>query len=227
MPICTFIIRRPPFSNGNKTVSHGFAARTIKPLAEALVNGSRLHVVHDRVPGRILSDDNRPQFERNNPVSSDTSLQGFMGTWVGDIDGDSDIDIVTSCKDDGKGYWIENKDGGTKWLMHQLPYDLGGADHSRVHDFNQDGKLDIVMQNYHNKGILYMPSPADPYGNWSHYKIGIGRAGLNLHDVDADGDVDVLINTGWLENPGDPATENWRLREIPGTSGHVKTLPVI
>lgn len=165
----------------------------------------------------------QPEWERVHPISSDPSRQGFMGLWTGDFDGDGDADICVSCKEDRKGYWIENANGaGTKWVMHPLPFSGDIADHSRVYDFNRDGRADIVMQRYHGSGVFYIPSPPNPHGDWKAYRIGEGPAGLGLADVNRDGRMDVLVNNTWLENPGDPASENWPVHVIPNTQGNVK-----
>lgn len=165
----------------------------------------------------------RPAWEPFHPISTDPAKQQFMGLWVGDFDGDGDIDICVSCKEDRKGYWFENVNGqGTQWKRHPLPFSGDIADHSRVHDFNGDGRADIIMQRYHGSGVFYMPSPADPYGQWPIYKIGDGRAGVSLADVNRDGRMDVLVNHTWLENPGNPATENWPVHKIPNATGEVK-----
>jgi len=165
----------------------------------------------------------RPQWQRVHPISEDPSRQGFMGLWTGDFDNDDDADICVSCKEDQKGYWFENANGaGTQWAIHPLPFSGDIADHSRVHDFNRDGRADIVMQRYNGSGVFYMPSPSNSYGEWKVYKIGEGRAGLSLADVNGDGRMDVLVNNTWLENPGNPASQNWPVHIIPDTQGDVK-----
>ena len=162
----------------------------------------------------------RPKWKRSDPV--DSKKRAFMGMWVGDFDADGDTDICASCKDDKKGYWFANNGEGTKWSVYGLPFSGDNADHSRCYDFNHDGRDDIVMQRYHGSGVFYMPAPANPRSEWKAYKIGTGRAGLSIHDVDNDGDMDVLVDNTWLENPGDPAQENWKVHNISNSASHVK-----
>lgn len=162
----------------------------------------------------------RPNWRRIAPVVHEPATE-WMGLWTGDFDGDGDTDLCGAAG--GRGYWIENADGqGTQWVLHRLPFDGDTADHSRVHDFNGDGRDDIVMQRYHGSGVFYMPSPEDPTGEWPRFKIGEGRAGLSLHDVDSDGDMDVLVENTWLENPGDPTRENWAVHAVPHSVPRVK-----
>jgi hypothetical protein len=165
----------------------------------------------------------RPKWKRFNLAPPDGGKTGFMGMWTGDFDGDGDADVCASCKNDKQGYWFENQDGrGRKWKTWPLPYGGDIADHSRIHDFNGDGRDDIVMQRYHGAGVFYMPSPENPRSRWPINKIGEGRAGLSLHDVDGDGDVDVLVDNKWLENPGNPARENWPVHIVANSESHVK-----
>jgi hypothetical protein len=164
----------------------------------------------------------QPSWQRHNPIDKSTTSK-WMGTWVGDFDGDGDTDVCSSNKQEERGYWFENKNGkGTEWAAFVLPYSGDEADHSRTYDFNNDGRDDIVMQKYHGAGLFYMPSPSNPKGPWPAYKIGTGRAGVNLYDVDRDGDMDVLIENKWLENPGNPAQDNWPVHAVPNSRSRVK-----
>jgi hypothetical protein len=96
------------------------------------------------------------------------------------------------------------------------------SDHSRVHDFNGDGRDDIIIQAYHGGGTYYLPSPLNPKGDWKSYKIGGKSAGLALYDVDLDGDMDVLNSNVWYENTGNPAQDNWPVHTVPNSSSDVK-----
>jgi len=69
-------------------------------------------------------------------------------SWVTDLDGDHDNDIVyTDCDNqDSKGFWIENVKKGRDFIQHALssPGDPTGSLHSlAVADFDKDGDFDI------------------------------------------------------------------------------------
>jgi hypothetical protein len=167
---------------------------------------------------------NPPEWERASkvtPLHKDwTGERGWMGTWLGDFDGNGHLDIVSGAKGSFSGInhpvcWFENvQKDGTVWQEHILPISGDYIDNCRSADFDGDGRDEIIVQKYHGSGVYYLdcPPPLDPRetNNWRAYKIGEGRSGLSLADVDKDGNIDVLVDNRWLRNPGNPAQENWR-----------------
>jgi len=152
----------------------------------------------------------------------DSGTNDARGTWTGDFDGDGDQDVVSAH--DKRVYWYENLRGdGLAWTRYPLPVSGDNwYDHIRTHDFNGDGRDDMVIQAYHGDGVYYLQSPRDPRGKWPVWKIGDGRAGMCLYDIDRDGDIDVCIENTWFENPGDPRQEKWTKRIITDSTGGVK-----
>jgi hypothetical protein len=154
----------------------------------------------------------------------------------GDFDGDGDIDFVVASfgymKNGGIG-WVEQKPGG-EFAYHQISPKTGGI-HVPPVDLNNDGKLDFVavigqefdqVSGFINKGdgtfeevTLYKaPSPM-----W-------GSSGIELVDLDHDGDSDIIYTNGdnldipsplfgpfpyygvqWLENKGNLQFEYHRI----------------
>ena len=143
--------------------------------------------------------------------------RGHMGLGYGDFDGDGDFDLCAGSKGDFPGHhrpllWWENLAGdGSVWAQHLLTTNFTGhIDHSRSHDFNGDGRDDLVMERYGAKGeVFLLLSPADPRGLWSAHRLTDGTAGLELADVTGDGKTDVVTGGLVLTAPGIPDTETW------------------
>jgi hypothetical protein len=158
-----------------------------------------------------------------------------------DLDGDGDLDLVVAAfglHTRGSVLVLENRT--TDWTEPRFaPRTVdprAGAIHVPVADLDGDGRPDFValLAQQHeavvaflNRGggafeareIFRAPSPA-----W-------GSTGIDLVDMDADGDLDVLATNGatlddatvkpwhgvrWLENRGDPPFERHDLAALPG-----------
>ena len=139
------------------------------------------------------------------------------GVLVVDIDADGDNDVVTAKGNDNEAhvFWYENPWGSaiSKWKEHKIgTVELGSeVKDIEVHDMDHDGKLDVIVRTKHTFAVYYQ---IDPF-SWMEKKVkNAEREGMNIGDIDGDGDYDVLMNGFWLENPEHPRTESWKRHDI-------------
>jgi len=158
-----------------------------------------------------------------------------------DFDGDGDLDLVVAAfgyRETGQGLLLENKT--TNWAQPAFaPRTIdarAGSIHVPTADLDGDGRMDFValISQNHEKVVAYLNvgglgfTPETiyeaPHPNW-------GSSGIELVDLDGDGDLDVLYAHGdtmddsllkpyhgvmWLENEGTFPFTAHTLAAIPG-----------
>lgn len=131
-----------------------------------------------------------------------------------DIDGDGDQDIIVAKSEDRTIYWYENpvSDGSIEdeWMEHRvgLTKDTDKGDYIKdyaVADFYGDGRQDIVVCTFDDPAevFIYFQNSADDWHKATHL-FENGHEGLDLGDLDGDGDEDIVLNGRWFETPTDP-----------------------
>ncbi len=156
-------------------------------------------------------------------VSEQGDLPDFID--LADMDGDGDIDVVSTCKEPDRVDWHERLDeSGLRWKEHEIgfPENAGISKAVKVGDINGDGQLDLVLScasaEAPKSGMVWLEfENRPPDGNWARHEIsgplGIKYDRIELIDLDGDGDLDALTteeNFGpesrglgaiWYENP--------------------------
>lgn len=156
-------------------------------------------------------------------------LDRFAGdNEVLDVNNDGWLDlIITDSSNGGKEgelLWYENPQGNLagEWVEHSIHVWPGSGSggsirhcEEAVADINNDGFNDIAVRdiNYgswvfiNNKnGGFYPPT----------YLSHRPREGLDLADLDDDGDLDIVVNGIWFETPADAVNGDYILHSIPG-----------
>jgi len=140
--------------------------------------------------------------------------QSAYSVYSGDMDGDGDIDALSSSLSDGSIAWYENLDGlgdfGDRMLVNNSSYIPQAV---TTMDVDEDGDLDILYSsNGHN--IIGWFENIDGHGTFDGRKKILTTkqyhaAFLNVVDLDNDGDLDILSASSeedaiivWLENLG-------------------------
>jgi hypothetical protein len=158
-----------------------------------------------------------------------------------DVDGDNQLDLIVAefgWQRTGKILWLRNistEGHNPRFEMRPID-DRPGTIHLPVHDFNDDGRPDfaaLVSQEYEAVD-LFMNTGQGRFNRrntWAAPDLTFGSTGIELVDLDRDGDRDILYTNGdtfdnniaspwhgvqWLENRGDLAFDYHRLSAMPG-----------
>jgi len=134
---------------------------------------------------------------------------------LADIDGDGDLDLVGRIgrpKDDKLGIncWFENprpnkNPAKDRWQRHDIGESYYAKD-LEVADLNGDGKLDVVSRALNAKLHIYLQDGA----SWKERVLDITHHdGMDVGDMDRDGDPDIVLNGYWIETPDHPLSESW------------------
>ena len=161
-----------------------------------------------------------PSWKKNHVTKN---INAANGIFVGDMDGDGDMDILSASQDDNRVAWYENN-GRTNPSFKQLdiakdrigaddrdPKSVGQAMDVRAADMDGDGDLDVLTTNYNGYYHLYK-NDGDSNPNFEQTLFGQRRGymvqpyEMDHGDIDGDGDLDVISISNyenkvyWYEN---------------------------
>jgi len=173
-------------------------------------------------------DDDSVAWYENNGGSTQSWTKNYItnnvnatnGIFVGDMDGDGDMDILSASQDDSRIAWYENNGGGDPSFEQiniaqdeccgrgprdpstgqDLPIAVGQAMDVRAADMDGDGDLDVITTNYEgyyhiydNDGGVNPTFEQDVFA--TRKKDGVYMVQpyeMDHGDIDGDGDLDVI-----------------------------------
>jgi hypothetical protein len=143
-----------------------------------------------------------------------TTAEGASSVYAADLDGDGDLDVLSSSKTDDTIAWYENTTGTGVFSAEEIiDTAFDKAEWVTTGDLDGDGDLDVVASAEQDSKIAwfenlsihrsaYFPQQS-VISTFADYPVDIISA-----DVDGDGDLDVLAAfnndnlIAWYENPG-------------------------
>lgn len=192
---------------------------------------------HDR--GRVLWM--RPDGKPGKPVELMSDVGRIADVRPLDANGDGLQDLIVAefgWHTTG-GIWLlrqQHSVAGKLSFKRERLSELPGTIHVPVHDFDGDGKPDILalVSQEHERLDLFLNRQPDEWERrtiWAAPDPAFGCSGMQLADLDADGDIDVLLTNGdsfdsmylkpshgvrWLENQGTLQFAEHPIGDLPG-----------
>ncbi len=141
------------------------------------------------------------------------TAQRAISVHAADVDGDGDVDVLSSSQYDDTVAWYEN-DGGRPAGFTPRVIATTAADYAYwVHaaDVDGDGDVDVLLHLHWDDTIAWYENDGGRPPGFTRRVITAAAGGprlIHTADVDGDGDVDVLSSSGitdtmaWYENDG-------------------------
>ena len=139
-----------------------------------------------------------------------------------DLDGDGDLDLVSSLEYDDRIEWYEN-DGNypINWFTRTIANGANGARYVHPVDLDQDGDMDVIAAMSVDDRVAWYENDGNSTPSWTERNIttnAYGAWALHSGDIDNDNDLDVVVAVRfsdeilWFENDG--TSRSWTRRIV-------------
>lgn len=125
-----------------------------------------------------------------------TTAHGARAVYAADLDGDSDLDVLSACfgAPSGKIVWYRNENNGTAFTEINVSTSVDGGTDVYAADIDGDGHLDVLSASAgDNKIAWYRNNGVGGFSTENTISTSVVDAhSVHVADLDGDGDNDVL-----------------------------------
>jgi hypothetical protein len=180
-------------------------------------NGVQIYstpILYDAVPDRLFRNEGNGTFtDISQQAGLTAAARKGLALAIGDIDLDGDADIYVANDSNPNQLWINDGKGGLRdvAILSGVAYSEAGAEEGSMgadfSDYDGNGLLDIVCPNfqgettaiYHQEQPLLFRELSDAIGVGQTARTRL-KFGVDFFDADNDGDEDLLVVNGHIED---------------------------